>query len=574
MLLSSQEERETYRASGVWQEARLDQILLRHAQERPDSLAYIDDPELSIVNGRPPQCLTYSQTSAKLLGLCDFLSGMGLKRDTVVAMMLPPCVDAALFMLAASRLGLIVAPLPLTLGENDLLERLEDVGAKAVICTSHYEGDKVAERIRNVAATMFSIRFVFCLGDDGPDGLVDLGPVMDELDESEALSADEITDLLASDTQSEAADHLHSILWSTVSNHPSMPIGRSHNQLLAAAQHHISQTGLSADECVFMCHHWSGLSGLGGCFAAALLQGARLQFHHFQTYHQLAASMAEYGAQHLMVPAHGWDLLHDCLSDQVREQMLSISLIWVRYHSGTGVFRDNETAARLIDVTNFNELALHCQIRREPGKVSPILLGEIGPLQDDGSKLVWLESDLFGLEEAKAQFDASLVGGELCISGPMVPSQAFPSAGTHDGRPLPGNRKGFIHTDIGCRVVEQSDDDKTYFIPLGDLSDILPLGALSVEASELDALYVSCEGIEDAAAFMRPGNHGGSDLMVAVVAIRDYNLSDLLEALEAKAISRHKWPLGLVHVAAIPRHKDGKVKRTALQNQHDDKKVA
>jgi acyl-CoA synthetase (AMP-forming)/AMP-acid ligase II len=567
MLLSSQEERDKYRSSGVWQDSRLDQILLGHAQTRPDSLAFIDDPELPAVNGRQPQCLTYIQAAKKILGLCDFLSGIGLKRDTVVAMMLPPSVDGALLVLAASRLGLIIAPLPLTLGETELLERLEDIGAKAVVCTSQYEGDLVGERVRNVAATMFSIRFVFCLGGNVPDGLVDLGPVMDELDDGAEISEQHF------DSSEDMADELQSIVWSTANNNPSLPIGRSHNQLLAVARHHISQTGLDADECVLMSHHWSGLAGLGASFAPALLQGARLQFHHFQTYQRLEACMAEYGAQHVMIPAHGWESLHSYLSDQVREQLLSISLVWVRYHTGVEVYRHNETAARLIDVTNFNELALHSQIRREPGQIGGILLGEIGPVQGDGTKTIWLESDLFGLEEAKAQFDASLVGGELCVAGPMVPNVAFPAAGSQEGRSLPSNRKGFIHTDIGCRVTEQTED-QMYFVPLGDLSDILPLGALSVQASELDNLYQSCEGVEDAAAFVRPANHGGNELMVAVVADESYSLDQLQSELRSKSISAHKLPLGLVHVPTIPRQGDGKIHRSGLINQIDDKKVA
>ncbi|HAT85735.1 MAG TPA: hypothetical protein DCS30_07190 [Rhizobiales bacterium] len=567
MLLSSQEERDKYRSNGVWQDSRLDQILLSHAQTRPDSLAFIDDPELPTVNGRQPQCLTYLQASKKLLSLCDFLSGMGLKRDTVVAMMLPPGVDGALIVLAASHLGLIIAPLPLTLGETDLLERFEDIGAKAVICTSHYEKDPVGERVRNVAATMFSIRFVFCLGEDVPDGLVDLGPVMDELDDNIEISGEQFV------SSGDAADELHNIVWSTVNNHPSMPIARSHNQLLSVARHHISQTGLGADECVLMSHHWSGLPGLGASFAAALLQGARLQFHHFQTYQRLESCLAEYGVQHAMIPAHGWEIFHSLLSAQVREQLLSISLIWVRYHTGVEVYRNNETAARLIDVTNFNELALHSQIRREPGQIGSILLGEIASTQTDGSKLVWLESDLFGLEEAKAQFDSSLVGGELCVSGPMVPNLAFPVAGSQDGRILPSNRNGFIHTDIGCRVTEQVEE-QIFFVPLGDLSDILPLGALSVQASELDNLYQSCDGIEDAAAFVRPAQYGGNELMVAVVADDTYSLDQLHSELENKSVSAHKIPLGLVHVASIPRQGDGKVHRSGLMNQSDDKKVA
>ncbi len=126
---------------------------------------------------------------------------------------------------------------------------------------------------------------------------------------------------------------------------------------------------------------------------------------------------------------------------------------------------------------------------------------------------------------------------------------------------------------MAINKLEQTED-QMYFVPLGDLSDILPLGALSVQASELDNLYQSCEGIEDAAAFVRPANHGGNELMVAVVADESYSLDQLQSELRSKSISAHKLPLGLVHVPTIPRQGDGKIHRSGLINQIDDKKVA
>ena len=104
----------------------------------------------------------------RVVALCEFLAGIGMKADTVVAMLVPPSADAAVLTLVASRMGIILAPIPLTSGEADLREKLEQVGAKAIVCCSHYEDEAVAERVRNVAAEMFSIRFVFCIGENAP----------------------------------------------------------------------------------------------------------------------------------------------------------------------------------------------------------------------------------------------------------------------------------------------------------------------------------------------------------------------------------------------------------------------
>ncbi|MCT4657127.1 MAG: acyl--CoA ligase [Cohaesibacter sp.] len=566
MLLSDTEERELYHASGVWQDKRLDQILLTHAKDRPDALGFVDDSDLHDICGREPQCLTFDQAYRRTVGLAGFLSSIGVKSDTVIAMLLPPCVDASLLILAASRAGLVVAPLPLSLGEADLKAQLEAVGAKAVVCCSRYEDEPVAERVRNVAAEMFSIRFVFCLGDDIPDGLVELAPMLEgheELDE-DALSADGFD---------HGADDILAVQWTTATNHPSAPVGRSHNQILAASRFHAAQINLGADQCLFMTHHWSGLSGLSAAFGAALYSGARIQFHHFTHYPRMAAHLAEFGGQHVMLPAHQWEMFHCELSDQVREQLLSVSLVWNRIHTSGESFRGNETAARLVDLTIFNELALFSQIRRKPGFVGPIPLGAIKTSDEDGSK-VWLETDLFGLEEAKAQFDASLLGGELCVKGPMVPRTRFPEPGEQDAIPLPASRKGHVHCDVGCRVTDQQDE-QVFFSPLGDLSDVIRLGGFAERAQDLDGLYQSCEGIDDAAVFTRRDQSGDVVILAAlVVGDPGYALADFHEALSKAGISSHKWPEDILVVDEVPRRDDGSVLRTSLQDIIKTQKVA
>nr|WP_319389184.1 class I adenylate-forming enzyme family protein [uncultured Cohaesibacter sp.] len=558
MLLSTPEQIEFYSSSGLWGEDRVDLVFARHAEQRPDELALIDDQSLHSVSGRRPQCLSFIRTWRRVVGLCEFLTGIGMKSDTVVAMLVPPSADAAVLTLVASRMGIILAPIPLTSGEADLREKLEQIGAKAIVCCSHYENEPVAERVRNVAADMFSIRFVFCIGDNAPEGLIDLGEILSEEDK-----VDEET--LFQHALQAGANSILAIHWSSAGSEQARPIGRSHNQLLTIARYAHEQTDLGAESCVFVTHHMSGLIGFAVGLIGALETGARLQFHNFRSLPKFVNALAEFGGQHIYLPGALWEDAHTLLPMSVREQLVSISLVWNRAHAEQSVFGENETAARLIDVTNFKDLALFSQIRRHPSEVGSVPLGAINSLRDPSQ--VYMETFLYGMEEARAKGDAGIIGGELCVKSAMLPDCAFPLAGAVEGERLRATEDGFVHTEIGCHLVtEEHGDQRALFRPLGDLVDVLVFGGFAERGEDLDALYRECIAVSDAAAFVVPSEGGGPAHLMAALVCDDKETAreEFYAYLKAKRVSSMNWPRDIIFVEAIPRRTNGKVMRESL----------
>lgn len=566
MLLSTPEQIEHYHKKGLWKDLRLDQVFTAHAEKMPDDLALIDDQSLHPITGRQPQCLTFARAERRAVGLTNFLTGIGMKSDTVVAMMLPPCVDAAILTLAASRMGFILAPLSPMLREADLKEKLEEINAKAIVCCTHFEDEPLAERIRNVAAEMFSIRFVFCLGDGVPDGLIELAPMMD--DESATSDGEPTNGPVLRTANSVLAIH-----WASATSHPALPLGRSHNEYLSCARHVNEQTGIECGESLLLAHQLNGLVGFGAGLVAGLAAGARIIFHHFTTPDTLANSLEEFGCQHVILPQSQWPAIQDQLPMPAREQLLSISLVWNRLHPEGDVYRDNETAARLIDITNFNELALIAQLRRDPATLDTIPIGKINARQ--GNEAAWIETALFGLEETRAQFGDAAAGGELCLKGAMIPQRSFPVAGAIEGDLLPTKIPGFVETQIGCRAVT-GEEEAASFRPLGDLSDILSLGGMNERADDLDQLYKDCDGVLDAASFLMEQDEGQAPILMAALVVEDREEGEIrfFHALEAKQVSSHKWPRGVVFVEAIPKKTDGSILRTELVAAALSKQVA
>lgn len=559
MLLTTPDQIETYSASGLWGNERIDQRFMRWAQERGDEIALVDDQTLHGVSGREPQCLSFGRAWRRVVSVSGFLSGIGMKSDTVVAVLLPPSVDAAILTLVASRMGLVLAPIPLTSGEADMKARLEEVGAKAIVCCAQYEGEPVAERARNVAADMFSIRFVFCLGDGAPEGLIELQSMMD--DEENAIDDETLfgSDALPS------ANTVLSIHWDSAGRVVSKPLGRSHNQLMVASRHVHEQTGLEASDCMMVAYHLSGLSGFAAGIIAALDVGVRLQFHQFRNLEMFNAALSEYGVQHVMIPGGQWRNLHAQLSMHVREQLKSVSLIWNRSHSYNEDFPENETAARLIDITNFGELALFAQIRRSPGEIGAVPLGAIEARKSPSA--IYLETQLFEGDAKSTQPTDDGVGGELCLKGAMVPLVVFPVAGAIEGETLRATADGFVHTDVACQMIEEvHGEDRAMFRPIGDMSDILSMGGLTERAMDLDSLYRECPGVTDAAAFTAPSQEEGPDLLMAALVVHEENgaREDFFAFLKSRKVSSTKWPRDVLFVQAIPRATDGRVLRGSL----------
>ncbi|WP_319531876.1 class I adenylate-forming enzyme family protein [uncultured Cohaesibacter sp.] len=568
MLLSTPDEIEHYRTSGLWGEQRVDQLFVQHVKERGDEIALIDDQDHHAITGRKPQCLSFIRTWRRVVGLCNFLSGIGMKTDTVVAVMLPPCADAAVLTLAASRMGYILAPLPLTSGEAEMRQKIEQLGAKAIVCSAHYESEPIAERARNVAADLFSIRFVFSIGEGAPEGLIELQSVLDDED---SVEDEELWDIPAQPS----SDAVFSINWSAATSQPAQAIGRNHNQLLSAARHVHEQTDLEAGDCMMVVHHMTGLVGLAVGVIGAFDKGARVQFHHFRTGAALSEAMCEFGTQHVCLPGTQWPVLHAVLPMDVREQLKSVMLVWNRSHRSKRVFGQNETAARLLDITNFGELAVFCQLRRHPDEIGSIPLGAIAARSVDDAN--WMETYLFGMDESRAESKGQLVAGELCLKSAMLPKSAFPVAGAIDGVALKATEDGFIHTDIGCHLVtEEHGEERALFRPLGDLSDILTMGALSERASDLDALYKQCVGVHDAGAFLVSGTGDGPSRLMAALVVDDQEIAreNFFAFLKDRKVSSTRWPRDIIFVEAIPRNTKGVVQRDSLIEAAEISKVA
>ncbi len=182
MIVVKEELSAQHLATGVWGRVTLDQILRKNAATAPDRIAVADLDDRSDWVPGAPEKLTYADLDRRVEALAAFFGGLGLQADTVVGAQLPPTADSIAVLFGLFRAGLIVAPLPLALRENETTDRLNTLGAKAIVTVARSGGERHGERLRSVAAELFQIRFVFGAGAEVPDGLIPLERVYAEID--------------------------------------------------------------------------------------------------------------------------------------------------------------------------------------------------------------------------------------------------------------------------------------------------------------------------------------------------------------------------------------------------------
>ncbi|HHK75020.1 MAG TPA: acid--CoA ligase, partial [Rhizobiales bacterium] len=221
MRISMPERIETYTASGVWGCDPLDALLHRTAVEAPDRLAIADPPNKAQIMGETPLRLSYRQADAIVDHLADTFTTLGLARDDVVAIQLPNTAESVLTILACSRAGLIACPLPVIWREHELAKALPNIAPRALVTAQHIFEHPHADMMRNIAADLMTVRFVFGFGKDLPDGVMSLEARGSESGEGgkKAFLPDE----------ENLANSIATLTWSAGNCDQEYTVARSHN---------------------------------------------------------------------------------------------------------------------------------------------------------------------------------------------------------------------------------------------------------------------------------------------------------------------------------------------------------
>ncbi|ADZ70660.1 AMP-binding protein [Polymorphum gilvum] len=531
MIVTPAETIDRHRTNGLWGRVTLDALFRKTAQAHPGRIAIVDAPDRSEWTGGEPRSLTYAEAEQEIERLAGFYAAVGLATDHVVGLHAPNTVDAVIAFLAALRAGLIVTPLPLHWRQKDVLEALNRIGAKGLVAADRLETRQMGHAARDVAAELFSLRFVFGLGKEIPDGLIELGPMLAEMGDG----------LMAPDLKRpDAAEHTATITWSRGGRTP-MPVTRSHNQWIAAGFMPFLETRLDEGAHILVPYALSGLTGIGAGLLPWLLSSGTLHLHHPTALSRLAAHADAVEADYVLLPGP----LAQTLDARLACRKTTVVAAWSISAPQAATFVPSHT---LVDLHVADEYALVARLRGKSARIHPTALGAA--------------SAPSGSENAPALVELKAEDGEdgrppvLSVRGPMVPETGWTAGGRNDGG-LALDASGFLRTGISVTRVDGG------IAGFGIPGENAP-GAGDLEA--LDLLYQAYPEVREAAAFLVEDPVLGARLYAALVpnpgATPDARA--FFAYLDAERVDLAKIPLRVLMLQVLPRHEDGTIDRARL----------
>lgn len=543
MITTPADSIERNRLSAFWGRVTLDEIFRKTAAANPDRLALVDAPDRSSWTGGEARQLTYGQAEREIQKLAAFYAAVGLSTDHVIGIQAPNTVDTVIAFLAALRAGLIVSPLPLHWRQKDVLEALNSLGAKGLVAADRLETRQVGHAARDVAAELFSLRFVFGLGKDIPDGLIELGPVLAEMGDD--MPAPQLS-------RPNSAEHTATVTWSRNGAEP-MPVTRSHNQWIAAGFMPYLETRLPDGASIVVPYAFSGMTGVGAGMVPWLLSGGTMHLHHPTSLQRLAVHAEAVEADYVLTPGP----LAEALDVRLGRKSTSIVACWSISSPQATTFVPRH---QLVDLHVADEFALVARLRGKSARIHPIPLGSFGaPAGTDISA---------GVLEIKTEGGENGNPHKLLARGPMVADAGWKTGRKAGPGPLT-DAAGFLRTGVSVIPVEGG------LAGFGIPGELAP-GAGALEG--IDQIYAAYDDVTEAAAFLVDDPILGAKLHAALV-MRPGCSPDaraFFAWLDTERVDLAKVPTRVLMLQALPRLEDGSVDRhrLAARLQRQDRQVA
>jgi acyl-CoA synthetase (AMP-forming)/AMP-acid ligase II len=547
-----------YRRQGSWSDTRLHDLFAANAARAPERLAVVDPPNRAALDGREPLRLDYRALAARVDATMIALAEAGLRRDDVLVAQLPNVVEYVALYLAASRLGVILSPVPMQYRRAELEPILALTRARAVLTVRRFKDTEPAA----FAATLAPAVQVLVLDDDAPEGARPLGVGRHAdggavharaaaLEQAAAVSADDVL----------------TICWTSGTEGAPKGVPRSHNHWLAISWAHFEAAQLRDGDRLLNPFPLVNMAAIGGCLTSWLHAAGTLILHHpfeLPVYlQQIARERPDYAIAPpavLMLLLQNESLLAGvdlsclrCIGSgsaplppamirgyRERHRIEIVNLFGsnegVSLGSGPGEVPDPERRARYFPRFGRPDVAWPQRIARmiETRLMDP----------DSGAEIL----------EAGAP-------GELQIRGPTV-FDGYLGAAAANAAAFTAD--GWFRTGDLFEIAEPGDPRFYRFV--GRLKQLIVRGGMKISPDELDAVLAEHPAIAEAAAV---GVHDEvlGERVCAVVVLRPgkgLTLDELQQHFGARGLAKFKWPEQLRLVAQLPRNPVGKVIRAEV----------
>ncbi|HVX78161.1 MAG TPA: class I adenylate-forming enzyme family protein [Bradyrhizobium sp.] len=342
----------------------LEGLFRRVLTRQPEMTALIDPVNKERVTGLAPKRLTFEQADRAISALAAHFVDAGLPANSVIAVQLPNTIEFVLTVLAAHRVGLIVALLPLLWRQAELTVALNRSGARAIVTMSKIDGISHADLAMNAAAEAFSIRHVCGFGNDLPEGMASLDQVL--------AAPSETTREVRQDGRRAA------IVSFDVTADGFCAVPRTHLHLIAGGLAVFLESNIGQGAKVMSAFAPTSFAGVTSSLLLWLLSGGTLALHHPFDGEALDHQLGEDGCDVLVAPAQLALRLAEAELPSRRPKLRHVIALWRAPEQITSSPTWTVPDVALTDVYLFGEAGLFGAQRGADGAPAPILPGPHG----------------------------------------------------------------------------------------------------------------------------------------------------------------------------------------------------
>ena len=276
MVLVPQEKIDRYVALGWWGEKTMGEIFLDTAARQPDALAVADAPNRAALFGGTPQHWSWHALQEQVGRAVALMQARGLRKDDIVVVQLPNCVELHAWYLACAISGIAVSPVPMQYRAHELSHVCGSTGARVAITTRQLGHHASAEQWKSHAHLFPSVEQIWAHGGGPlPEGVLDLDAALAQapVPDAAALRAHIAT-------QGVTAHDVLTVCWTSGTEARAKGVPRNHNEWLIVGQSVIDAGQLQPGAQLLIPFPFVNMAGVSTSLAAWLLVGGALHHHH------------------------------------------------------------------------------------------------------------------------------------------------------------------------------------------------------------------------------------------------------------------------------------------------------
>jgi len=160
---------EEYIAKGYWTADALCDFWERNAKDYPDKEAIVDSRTR----------YTWYEANLRITRLALALVEMGIQKDEMVVLQLPPMVEGFLLRVACEKAGILCLPVARTFRHAEMDYILNYVKPAGLVICREFAGFNYYKMLEEIQPRIPEIRHIFIVGDSVPEGALSLNEILE-----------------------------------------------------------------------------------------------------------------------------------------------------------------------------------------------------------------------------------------------------------------------------------------------------------------------------------------------------------------------------------------------------------